>query len=62
MMELNYGAQIIPAIRAMPNIQYIINPDQSGEPFRTKNIPNAFVIGLKFTVDLAMLAHLSPPS
>jgi len=62
MMELNYGAQIVPAIRAMPNIQYIINPDQSGEPFRTKNIPNAFVVGVKFTVDIGMLAGLAPPA
>jgi porin len=62
MMELNYGAQLTPAIRVMPNLQYIINPDQSGEPFRPKNIPNAFVIGVKFTLDLAQLAGLSPPS
>jgi porin len=59
MMELNYGAQVTPAIRIMPNIQYVLNPDQSAEPARTKNIPNAFVIGFKFTVDLAQLAGLS---
>jgi porin len=62
MMELNYGAQLTPWLTAMPNLQYIINPDQSAEPTRTKNIPNAFVIGLKFTVDLAKLANLAPPS
>jgi porin len=62
MMELNYGAQLTPWLTAMPNLQYIINPDQSGEPTRTKNIPNAFVVGLKFTVDLAKLANLAPPS
>jgi len=62
MMELNYGAQLTPWLTAMPNLQYIINPDQSAEPTRRKNIPNAFVVGLKFTVDLAKLANLAPPS
>jgi porin len=62
MMELNYGAQLTPTITAMPNLQYIINPDQSAEPYRTSNIKNAFVVGIKFTVDLAKLANLSPPS
>jgi porin len=46
----------------MPNIQYIVNPDQSGTPFRTKNIPNAFVVGVKFVVDIGKLFGLSPPS
>lgn len=62
MMELNYAAQITPSVRIMPNLQYIINPDQSGEPFRKTNIANAFVIGVKFTIDLAKLANLSPPA
>jgi porin len=62
MMELNYGAQVTPSIRMMPNLQYIVNPDQSGEPTRKTNIPDAFVVGLKFTVDLAKLAGLAPPS
>jgi porin len=62
MMELNYSAQLTPAVRVMPNLQYIVNPDQSGEPYRTKNIPDAFVVGVKFTVDLAKLAGLSPPA
>lgn len=59
MMELAYGAQITPAIRISPNIQYIINPDQTGAPFRTRNIGNALVLGFKFTVDAPkMLAGL----
>jgi porin len=62
MMELNYGAQVTPYLRMMPNLQYIVNPDQSGEPFRKTNIPNAFVVGLKFVVDLGRLANLSPPA
>jgi porin len=52
MMELAYGYQLSPGIRLSPNLQYILHPDQQAEPFRTRNIPNAFVIGLKFTVAL----------
>jgi porin len=51
MMELAYGAQIGPAIRLSPNVQYIVHPDQSSVPFRTTDIPNAWVLGFKFTVD-----------
>ena len=51
MMELAYGAQIGPAIRLSPNIQYILNPDQTGAPFRKTGIKDALVFGFKFTVD-----------
>jgi porin len=61
MMELAYGAQITPSIRLSPNLQYIVNPDQMAEPFRTRNIPDAFVVGFKFTVDLSKIAGLAPP-
>ena len=52
MMELAYGYQLTRGIRISPNLQYILHPDQQAEPFHTSNIPNAFVIGLKFTVAL----------
>lgn len=55
MMELAYGAQINPAIRISPNIQYIVNPDQTGAPFRNRDIGNALVFGFKFTVDAPTL-------
>jgi porin len=55
MMELAYGAQINAAIRISPNIQYILHPDQTGAPFRTKDIGNAFVFGFKFTIDAPTL-------
>lgn len=61
MMELHYDAQINPSITFEPNVQYIINPDQSSEPTRDKSIPNAFVVGVKFTVDIAKLIGLAPP-
>jgi porin len=61
MMELNYGAQVTPTLIVMPNVQYIVDPDQSAEPFRPKSIPNAFVVGVKFVVDIGKLFNLSPP-
>jgi porin len=59
MLELNYGIQVTPAIRLMPNLQYIINPDNTRFPFRAKNTPNAFVAGAKFSVDLFTLAGMA---
>lgn len=55
MMELAYGAQLNPAMRISPNIQYIVHPDQTGAPFRPRDIGNALVFGLKFTVDAPTL-------
>lgn len=56
MMELAYGAQLGPALRISPNVQYILHPDQTGAPFRTRNINDAVVVGFKFTVDAMSLA------
>lgn len=56
MMELNYGIQLTSAARLTPNLQYIVNPDNLRFPFRAKPIPNAFVVGAKFSVDLFTLA------
>jgi porin len=52
MMELACGAQITPAVRISPNLQYILHPDQMSIPYRTSDIPNAFIIGFKFTIDV----------
>ena len=59
LIELNYGIQVTPAIRATPNLQYIINPDNIHDPFRRSPIPNAFVIGGKLSVDFFTLAGLA---
>jgi porin len=59
MMELAYGAQLTPAIRVLPNIQYIVNPDQTGAPFRSRSIGNALVFGFKFTVDAPTLLAMA---
>lgn len=55
MMELAYGAQLGTAIRISPNIQYILNPDQTGAPFRTRHIGDALIFGFKFTIDAPTL-------
>jgi porin len=64
MMELNYTAQVTPWLNFTPNIQYIVNPDGlGGLAFPTKNLPNAWVLGLQFQVDVANLLGLTatPP-
>ncbi|MBE7202215.1 MAG: carbohydrate porin [Parafilimonas terrae] len=55
-LELSYGIQLTPAVRLMPNLQYVIGPDQTRYPFRPKPIPDAFVVGAKLSVDLFTLA------
>lgn len=55
MMELAYGAQMGPAVRISPNVQYILHPDSSGAPLRSTAIPNAVVVGFKFYVDALKL-------
>lgn len=59
MLELNYGVQITPAIRLTPNLQYIVNPDNTRFPFRAKPTPNAFVFGTKLSIDLFTLAGMA---
>jgi len=58
MMEVNYGAQITPWLRVLPNLQYIINPDNVPEPSQKSNIPDTFVVGFKFVVGLPELFGL----
>lgn len=55
MFELNYGLEVSPALRLTPNLQYVLNPDQAAIPTLTRNIPNAFVIGGRLSVDLSAL-------
>jgi porin len=56
-LEVSYGIQVTPAVRLMPNLQYVLNP-QVQERFldRPKRIPDAFVVGAKLSVDLFTLA------
>ena len=59
LVELNYGLQLTPAIHVTPNLQYIFNPDNLREPFLTRPIRDAFVIGGKLTVDVFTLVGLA---
>ena len=51
MMELAYGADVVPGLRVSPNVQYILHPDNTGAPFNKTNTDNALVFGFKFTLD-----------
>jgi len=53
--EINYGYQLVPGIRAIPNVQYVINPDPINAPKSKINIPDAVVLGLKIDIHLAEL-------
>ncbi|EJL22487.1 carbohydrate-selective porin [Caulobacter sp. AP07] len=57
MMELSYGAQLGPSIRVQPNLIYIVHPDQLDEPGRRRDARNAFIVGLRFDINLADLAR-----
>ena len=56
MMELSYGVQVNKQLRLQPNLHYIVHPDQFGEPSRTRNLPNALVVGMR--VDLSFQPFL----
>lgn len=60
MFELNYGYEASSALRLTPNLQYVLNPDQASRPSLTRNIPNAFVIGGRVTLDLSEVAKHPP--
>jgi porin len=53
MMEMSYGFNLIPQIRLQPNVHYIIHPDQMNNPSRLKDLPNAFLVGLRFDINFA---------
>ncbi|UPG92105.1 carbohydrate porin [Luteibacter aegosomaticola] len=60
--ELNYGWKPTPGIVLMPNIQYIIHPDNSAIP-ATKTVPkNLVVYGLSMTVNISRLFGLRAPA
>ncbi|MCJ2087970.1 carbohydrate porin [Methylobacterium sp. E-005] len=59
-LELSYGIQLTPAVRLMPNLQYVINPQLQERYFaQPKRVPDAFVVGAKLSVDLFTLAGLA---
>lgn len=61
-IELNYGWKPVPGITLMPNIQYLIHPDNSGIP-ATKTVPkNLLVYGLNLQVNISRLFGLRRPA
>ncbi len=58
--EINYDFLVTHWLDVMPNFQYIANPDGLAvAPFPTRNIPDAFVVGLQFQVNIAKFLGLS---
>jgi len=54
-LEADYTAQVVPGIMLEPNVQYIINPDNSAIP-KINFVPkNAVVLGVKLQVNLPKL-------
>lgn len=52
MMELSYGIAINPHLRIAPSLHYVMHPDQFNAPGRLRDLPNAWVAGLRFDLSL----------
>jgi porin len=52
MMELSYGFAINPHLRIAPSLHYVMHPDQFNAPGRLRDLPNAWVAGLRFDLSL----------
>jgi porin len=59
LIEANYMIQLTNWLQLEPDLQYLIHPDGLGfATFSNHNLPNAFVVGAQFNIDLATLAGL----
>ncbi len=57
-LELNYGFAVTPGVRFTPSVQYIIHPDNASIP-ATKTVPaDAWVLGIKLTINFGGLLGL----
>jgi porin len=56
--EMDYSALLYRSVRVGPNIQYIVNPDNSSLPKTAAMPKNVVVIGVKFTINLTGLLGL----
>ena len=53
MAEINYNIQINKWASIQPNLQYVVHPDGlAGSTYPQANLPNAFVVGIQFSVDI----------
>jgi porin len=60
--ELNYGWHLIPGVILMPNVQYIVHPDNSGLP-KTATLPrNMLAYGLSVQLSFGGMFGLSAPT
>jgi len=59
MLELNYGLQLGRALRVLPNVQYIVNPDQLSAPFQRKASGDALVFGFRLSFDALALHDIA---
>jgi porin len=60
--ELNYGWHVSPGVIVMPNVQYIVNPDNSGLA-KTSTLPkNMLAFGLNLQLSFGGMFGLSSPS
>lgn len=62
MLEMNYGLQVGRALRILPNIQYIIHPDQLSAPFQQRASRDALIAGLRLSIDALALPGLTRTS
>ncbi len=53
MAEINYNIQLNKWASIQPNLQYVVHPDGlAGSTYPQANLPNAFVVGIQFSVDI----------
>jgi len=52
MMELSYGFAVNSHLRIAPSLHYVMHPDQFNAPARAVDLPNAWVAGLRFDLNL----------
>lgn len=57
-IELNYGFELVPGITLQPAVQYLINPDDISRTTAKTAPRDAFVVGVKFSVNANALLGL----
>jgi porin len=55
---MDYSALVYRGVRLSPNVQYVVNPDNSAIPKISYVPKNALIFGLKLTVNVAAVLGL----
>jgi carbohydrate-selective porin OprB len=61
LIELNYGASVVPGVTLRPYFQYIANPDNPNGVTNSSGstrLANDWIVGAQFELDLAGLFNL----